>query len=368
MMKPNAMPHYSNSCRPVDRKRFLRLSAFGCIFTFALVLTGCGGGSSSSSSSSSKNPVPGVVSISPSSAPAGSRALTITVTGTKFISSSVVRWGGSARTTTYVSSTILTAAILPSDLATAGTGTVTVYSPTPGGGTSGSLSFTIRSVTALSFLTNQLPDAAHNKEYSYTLQAGGGILPYTWSVASGSLPSGLSLGSNGVISGTPPNVAGDTTSNFTIQVSDYSYQPATRTQPLSILTHSGSLQRNETPGTATPISNGVIRASISPYGDVDVYSFHGTVGSQVTIQIYAQRLTLYENSTTTDDFLDSFLELLNLTGNQITYNDDISSGTIRDSLISYQLSYTGTYYIRVSDLRGDGRPDFIYELHLSGAD
>ena len=30
--------------------------------------------------------------------------------------------------------------------------------------------------------------------------------------------------------------------------------------------------------------------------------------------------------------------------------------------------YDGTYYIRVSDLRGDGRPDFIYDLSLSGAD
>ena len=29
---------------------------------------------------------------------------------------------------------------------------------------------------------------------------------------------------------------------------------------------------------------------------------------------------------------------------------------------------TGTYYVHVADLRGDGRPDLLYELSLSGAD
>ena len=367
MMKPNVMPYYKNNRRPTGSNRFPRLLTAGVISAIALVLTSCGGGGSSSSSST-KNPTPSVTSISPSNALAGSRALTLTVTGTQFISGSAVRWGGAARATTYVSSTKLTATIAPDDLAAAGTGTVTVYNPTPGGGTSSGLSFTIASVASLSLLTNQLPDAVHGKGYSYTLQAGGGISPYTYVVTSGSLPGGLSLTSDGVISGTPPSVLSDTAYNFTIQVSDYSYHPVTQTKALSLLVRAGSLGRNETCSTATPISNGMIRASISPYGDVDVYSFEGTAGSVVTIEIYAQRLTLYSDSTTTDDFLDSFLELLNSGCVRLTYNDDISSGTITDSLISnYSLPYTGTYYIRVSDLRGDGRPDFIYELHLSGA-
>ena len=262
----------------------------------------------------------------------------------------------------------MTASITPDDLATSGTAAVTVFNPTPGGGTSRSLSFSITAVAALSVLTTRLPDAAHDKAYSYTLQASGGIPPYTWTVSTGALPISLSLASGGAISGTPTGVVGDTTSNFTAQVSDNAYHPSTLTQPLSILVRSGSLSRNDTCSTATPASNGVMRASISPYGDVDVYSFQGTAGSSVTIEIYAQRLTLYGDSTSTDVFLDPFLELLNSGCFQLIYNDDISSGTIRDSLIaSYTLPYTGTYYVRVSDLRGDGRPDFIYDLHLSGA-
>jgi len=243
---------------------------------------------------------------------------------------------------------------------------VTVFNPAPGGGTSGSLFFTIQSVASLSVSTVQLPDATHSRQYSYTLQASGGISPYTYTLTSGSLPSGLSLSSGGVISGTPPSVSSDTTSSFTVQVMDSSYHPGTATKALNLLVRAGSLGRNETCGTATPISNGVIRASISPYGDVDVYSFQGTAGSLVTIETYAQRLTLYGDPSVTDDFLDTFLELLNSSCVQIDYNDDISSG-LTDSLISGYLPYTGTYYIRVSDLRGDGRPDFIYDLHLSGA-
>jgi hypothetical protein len=54
-----------------------------------------------------------------------------------------VRWNGSNRTTTFVSSTQLTATIPASDIAVAGTAQVTVFTPTPGGGTSSAQTFTI---------------------------------------------------------------------------------------------------------------------------------------------------------------------------------------------------------------------------------
>lgn len=293
----------------------------------------------------------------------------LTVYGSNFITDSVVQWGGSGRTTYYASSMQLVASITPTDLSSAGSAAVTVVNPTPGGGTSAAATFSIASVSPLSVLTARMPDAHHNKAYDYTLQASGGIPPYSWSVAAGSLPSGLSLSAGGAISGTPPAVTGDATTSFSVQVSDDAYQPNTLAQALSILVRSGSLGRNDTCGTATPISNGIIRASISPYGDIDVYSFQGTAGKLLTAEIYAHRLTLYGDSSSVDVFLDSFLEILDSGCNQLIYNDDITLGVNVDSLVSnYTLPYTGTYYIRVSDLRGDGRPDFIYELHLSGAD
>ncbi|HZV99039.1 MAG TPA: galactose oxidase-like domain-containing protein, partial [Methylophilaceae bacterium] len=107
-----------------------------------------GGGTSSALTftiGSASNPVPTTSSISPSSAAAGGPAFTLTVNGSNFVSGSIVRWNGANRTTTFVSATQLTAAIPASDIAAAGTAQVTVFNPTPGGGTSSAQTFTISS-------------------------------------------------------------------------------------------------------------------------------------------------------------------------------------------------------------------------------
>jgi hypothetical protein len=95
------------------------------------------------------NPTPVLGSLSPTSVPAGSAASTLTVNGSGFAVTSVVRWNGAVRTTTFVSKTQLRATLTGSDVASAGSAYVTVFSPTPGGGTSGAVSFTITSVSAL---------------------------------------------------------------------------------------------------------------------------------------------------------------------------------------------------------------------------
>ncbi len=77
--------------------------------------------------------------------------------------------------------------------------------------------------------TTSLVAAVQNSPYTSTLSASGGVPPYNWSLASGSLPPGLTLSSAGVISGTP-TVSG--TSSFTVGVADADNQ--TVSQPLSI--------------------------------------------------------------------------------------------------------------------------------------
>jgi hypothetical protein len=89
------------------------------------------------------NPTPSLVSITPNSASAGGAAFTLTVNGSNFVSGSSVQWNGSSRTTTFVNNTQLSAAIPGSDIPFAGTAQVAVFSPAPGGGTSGPLDFTI---------------------------------------------------------------------------------------------------------------------------------------------------------------------------------------------------------------------------------
>jgi List-Bact-rpt repeat protein/centrosomal CEP192-like protein len=88
-------------------------------------------------------PAPVIGSLSPSSAVAGGPGFTLTVNGSGFAAASVVRWNGADRPTTVVSSAQLRAAISATDLASSGSVPVTVFTPAPGGGTSGSRSFTI---------------------------------------------------------------------------------------------------------------------------------------------------------------------------------------------------------------------------------
>ena len=133
----------------------------------------------------SLNPVPKVTSISPVSAPAGSPAFTLTVTGTGFVSSSVVQWNGSARPTTFVSSTQVQAAIGAADIAAAGSATIAVFSPTPGGGLSNAASFTI---TGPLTLTVSATSVAPGASVTATLSNGTGG-PAAWlALASTSAP------------------------------------------------------------------------------------------------------------------------------------------------------------------------------------
>ncbi len=68
-----------------------------------------------------------------------------------------------------------------------------------------------------------LAQATQNAAYQATLATSGGVGPYTWSLASGStLPTGLSLSSAGVITGTVASTVATGNYTFTIQVTDTS--------------------------------------------------------------------------------------------------------------------------------------------------
>ncbi|MCL4522552.1 MAG: hypothetical protein M1451_01415, partial [Acidobacteria bacterium] len=93
------------------------------------------------------SPAPSLTSIAPTSAVAGSAAFTLTVNGANFISGATVRWNGTNRPTTVVSSTQVTADIPSSDLIQAGFPRVSVFVSPPGGGASSSQTFTVSTTT-----------------------------------------------------------------------------------------------------------------------------------------------------------------------------------------------------------------------------
>lgn len=107
-----------------------------------MTLVGCGGAGSGNTGGNPppppSNPVPAIVSLTPNSATASGSSFTLTITGQNFISSSTVYWNSpNALATTYVSSTQLQAQVTAADIASAGSATVSVGNPLPGGGNSG---------------------------------------------------------------------------------------------------------------------------------------------------------------------------------------------------------------------------------------
>lgn len=72
------------------------------------------------------DPAPQLASLAPHSATIGSPATSVTILGANFTSSSVARWNGQPRTTTFISSSELRVGLLASDLASDAIGALTV--------------------------------------------------------------------------------------------------------------------------------------------------------------------------------------------------------------------------------------------------
>ena len=99
-------------------------------------------------------------------------------------------------------------------------------------GTSGTLSLTVSSaVTTLVFAPQTLPIALTGTSYTASLVASGGTAPYGFAVTSGSLPTGINLGPNGVFTGSTSAVG---TFSFGVTVTDSSATPQSSTQSFTI--------------------------------------------------------------------------------------------------------------------------------------
>jgi hypothetical protein len=143
------------------------------------------------------NFAPSITTVSPSGVKFGSPAFTLTVNGTNFVSDSVVRWKGTDRTTTFVSSDRLTAAIPAADVAITGTASITVFNPAPGGGTSNPMTVTINSKTnTTTTIVSDFPDPSQIGQpvtVTYTVTASAGTPTGTVTVTDGSATCSASV-------------------------------------------------------------------------------------------------------------------------------------------------------------------------------
>ncbi len=124
-------------CRLHQSSHVLQALGAIMIFLFSMVLCGC----PSRDGDSRQVPAPSISSLQPASIHAGASAFSMTVNGNGFVSGATVKWNGSPRTTTFVSSNQLSAAILSADVASQKP--VDVMVNNPGSGASSPVAFSI---------------------------------------------------------------------------------------------------------------------------------------------------------------------------------------------------------------------------------
>ena len=160
--------------------------------------------------------------------PAGGQ--TVQINGTGFLAGATITFDGSAvAVVTYVNANQLT---FTSPAKSAGT--YTIYVVNPDGGTAIFIPGIIYSVLPTwTTSAGTLGSYYETTSISNTVVASGDA-PITYSLFSGSLPTGATLYANGVITGTAPVDSSSTTYSFTIQATDAQLQDSTRSFSLTI--------------------------------------------------------------------------------------------------------------------------------------
>jgi hypothetical protein len=170
----------------------------------------------------------GAFTITTSSLPAGT-------VGTAYTATTLAATGGTPPYTWSASG-------LPSGLSISSAGVIS-GTPTAAGGFSVTVqatdsaqatatkAYSVTVAAALTITTATLPGGTVGTPYSQTLAASGGTAPFTWSVSTGALPTGLTLSATGSLTGTP-TAAG--TFTFTIQVADATRATATKSFTITV--------------------------------------------------------------------------------------------------------------------------------------
>jgi uncharacterized protein (TIGR03437 family) len=129
----------------------------------------------------------------------------------------------------------------------------------------------------LGIVTASLPGGILGAAYSQAIQGTGGFPPYKWSIAAGTLPSGLTLDpAAGVVSGAPLAVA---TSSFTVMATDSASPPNTAKQALSIAVVAPPPLKITTTSLPAGISGVPYSQQLAATGGVTPYTWSVTGGA-----------------------------------------------------------------------------------------
>ena len=217
-------------------------------------LAGCGGSSA-----------PLSISVtSPTATVDGGDSLSLTAAVAHDKNTAGVSWAVSGGGTLSNQTTTSATYTAPSATASSQAVTVTVTSIAD---TTKSSPLALAVPAAPSITSSSLAAATVGTTYTATLGGSGGIMPYKWTITSGTLPASLSLASgSGVISGTP-NVADVGTSNLTFNLTDSGIATAlTATKSLSLVINPAPAITFTTPSLAPATYNVAYSASVAAMG------------------------------------------------------------------------------------------------------
>jgi hypothetical protein len=209
-------------------------------------------------------------------------------------------------------------------------------SSTPAQTQSVTLSLTISASVppTLSITTTSLPNGQDGVAYSTTLAATGGTPPYTWSLTSGSLPTGLSLNaSTGAITGTPTTTAN--ASALTFAVTDSSVSVQTQSVNLAL----------------TVYSSNAITVSVSPQSSG--ISVNQTVALTATTTDGAGVKWSATGTSCAGSACGTFSSTTSLTGVAVTYTPPSTAGIYTITATSATIgSVAASATVGVTDLAG----------------
>jgi uncharacterized protein YjdB len=311
---------------------------------------------SGSTSLSVRSPVPQISEVSPDTVTAGRTSdLVVTVTGGGFTPHSTVRWNGTDRPTEYQSATRMRATLTAADLEEARTAAITVYTPSPGGGTTTPLPFVVKPRNGNvvgDTVQDELRPAGDVDDIRFDGQAGQEINVY-FQAMSGADNQYLSL----ILYDPQGQQLGSTTSEGTDQTLEAQgfgsiRLPRDGSYILRVKGYQGTEQgayrihvmpidlRPERLDKAITVGSVVSGERIDPVGDVDEFTFTGTRGQFVNVFFQA-------TSGSASDRL--WLSLLSpeRTNLESIYSDGTDRTLDGRSMGRTELPLTGTYTLRI---------------------
>jgi hypothetical protein len=247
----------------------------------------------------------------------------------------------------------------------------------------------------LTILSSSLPPITTGAQTWISLDSSGGGGGFTWTISSGALPPGMtftSVGNQATITGTATTPG---TYNFTIHVVDENTGNLQQTlsNPMTLVVKDPSqFGRNDSIATATPVSNITLLASVSPFTDpqstspdADYYSASAMPGSIVQVYVSANNdflqppepnsmlpvIEVVDANSTRYNTCGYYALLPGQVNNLPCVNRLPGHQYLSNNYFAFQVPGSGStpvkFYVRISDERGDARPDFIYTFGIHGA-